>query len=229
MEVEFINLPYDSDEEEPQAPQSPLSDISDAVSTPPLSPDSASSPCGLPGSLELESPSSPTLSLSPVCRTVSPSEIFSPLPQAEDLNTMELEVPPTPLVPTQPLPELDITSPTSPNPSPSRSLSPPVAGPSRRSDLKRPRWSEDESNDESDEFIPERWRAVRPGKRTKVGSHKRAKAKLEGRGTRCDLCGKHLGRATDLPRHRASCKANPERVERATPCEICGKLLPGTF
>lgn len=231
MEAEFINLPYNSDEEELQVPYSPLSDISDAVSTPPLSPDSIGSPCGLPGfSFELESPFSSTspLSLSG-CRTVSPYEIFSPLPQVEDWNdiAMRPEAPPTPVVSTKPLPEPDTTSPYSPDPLPFRSPSPPVASPSRSSALKRPRRFKDESGDESDDFVPEKRKPARLGKRTKASSLKRAK--LENRGAKCDLCGNTLGRATDLPRHKASCKANPERAIRTTPCEICRKPLPGTF
>ena len=238
-----MNLPCE-DEDEDQFPHSPLSEISDAVTTPPLSPctpflspDSIDSPHRLPGSPEPESLFLLTLPL-PLSgyRTVSPCEIFSSLPQVEELIdvAMEPQAPLSPIVSTQPLPELldaysETTSPSSPDPLPSRSSSPPVAGPSRRSLLKRPRWSEDVSGDESDEFTPETPRVARFGKRTKVGSLKRAKARFEGKGTDCDLCGKHLGRATDLPRHKVSCKANPERATRTNPCEFCGKPLPGTL
>jgi len=145
----------------------------------------------------------------------------------------EVQAPPAPVVLTRSLPELpdpcsDATPLSSPNPPPSRPSSPPVAGPSR-SAPKRLRWSEDDSGDESDEFTPQTRKATRPGKRLKVGSLKRASAKLEGKSAKCDLCGKRLGRATDLPRHKASCKENPERVTRSTPCDFCGKLLPGTL
>jgi len=145
----------------------------------------------------------------------------------------EPQAPPAPAVPTRSLPELldpssDATPLPSPNPPPSRSPSPPVAGPSK-SAPKRLRWSDDESGVESDEFTPQTRKAIRPSKRLKVGSLKRAGTKLEGKGAKCDLCGKRLGRATDLPRHKASCKENPERATRKTPCEFCEKLLPGTL
>jgi len=221
-------------------PQSPSSSVSDTASTPPLSPctpflspESIGSPYGIPDSPELESPFLLTLPLSlGGHRTISPHEIFSPLPYVEELSSavVEPEAPSAPIVSTQPLPLLDMFSDATPltsaDPPPFRPSSPPVAGPStsKRSVLKRQRWSEDES----DEFTPERREAARPGKRMKVGSFKRIGAKLEGKGAKCDLCGKHLGRVTDLPRHKASCEANPERATRETPCKFCRKLLPGT-
>lgn len=240
LEAAYINLPRDEDEEESRFPPSPFTSVSDAVTTPPLSPctpflspDSIGSPYRLPASPELLL----TLPLSlSGHQTISPDEVFSPLPQVDDLfsDTVmeELQAPPTPVVPTKSLPELPSpcsdATPSSPNPPPSRPQSPPVAGPSR-SASKRPRWSKDESDDESDEFTPQTRKATRSGKRLKVASLKRVSAKLGGKGTTCDLCGKHLGRVTDLPRHKGSCKENPERETRKTPCEICGKLLPGKF
>lgn len=169
-------------------------------------------------------------------RTISPYEVFSPLPYVGGLSgaVVEPEAPPAPVVSTQPLPSFDmcsdVTPPTSPVPPPYCPSPPPVAGPSvsKKTVLKRPRWAEDES-DGSDEFTPERRRVARPGKRMKVGPPKRVGAKLEGKSTKCDLCGKRLGRATDLPRHKASCEANPERATREIPCKFCGKLLPGTL
>jgi len=145
----------------------------------------------------------------------------------------ELQAPPAPVISTQSLPELldacsDPTPRSSPNPPSSPPPSHPVAGPSRRTVLKRSRWSGDDSGEESDEFTPEVRKAARPCKRPKVGSLKRASAKFDGKSTKCGLCGKRLGRATDLPRHLTSCKANPERETRRVPCEFCGKLLPGT-
>ena len=146
---------------------------------------------------------------------------------------MDSETPPAPVVSTRPLPSFDMCSdvipPASPDPPPFRPSPPPVAGPSasKKTVLKRSRWSEDEG-DES-EFTPEKRRIARPGKRVKVGPSKRVGARLEGKGTKCDLCGKRLGRATDLPRHKASCEANPERATREIPCKFCGKLLPGTL
>lgn len=239
LEAAFINLPSE-DEEDSRFPPSPLTNVSDAVTTPPLSPctpflspDSIDSPCYLP--------TSPFLSTLPFSlsghRTISPYEIFSPLPQVEDLvsDTLmeEPQAPPTPVVPTKSLPELpnarsDTTPLSSPSPPPSRPQSPPIAGPSR-SAPKRSRWTEDESGDESDDFTPQTRKAARPGKRLKVGSLKRVNTKSKAQGTMCDLCGRHLGRATDLPRHKASCKSNPERATRKKTCEICGKLLPGTL
>jgi hypothetical protein len=227
-----------------QPPLSPLSDS--GITTPPLSPcslfespDSLYSPSVLPRS-PLQSPFSLELPLSlGEYQTISPNDIFSPLPlvegdSANDAVMEEVQVPSTPIVPTQSLPEemLDYCAETSPPPSPSpyplpsRSPSSPVAGPSR-SPLKRSRWLEIESGDESDEFMPQRHKKTRAGKRTKAGTVKRASAKFEGKGTRCDLCGMHLGRATDLPRHKASCRSNPERATRRNPCEFCGKMLPG--
>ena len=239
MEAAYINLPYDEDEEESQFHPSPLTSVSDTVTTPPLSPcttssspDSIGSPFHLPAS-----PESPFLFALPLSlsgrQTISPCEIFSPLPQADDsvgdAAMEELLAPPTPVVPTQSLPKLlNACSNATLSPSPSPPQSPPIAGPSR-SAPKRLRWSEDESDDESDEFTPQKRKAARPGKRLKGGSLKRGSAKLEGKGTKCDLCGKHLGRSTDLPRHKESCKENPGRAVRQTPCEICGKILPGTF
>lgn len=245
LEAAYINLPCDEDEEQSQLPPSPLTNVSDAVTTPPLSPctpffspGSVGSPSHLP-----TSPESPFLFALPLSlsgnRTISPYEIFSPLPQLElddlasDTAMEELPAPSAPVVPTQSLPELsdacsDATLPSSPNPPLSLPQSPPTPGPSR-SAPKRLRWSEDESDDESDEFTPQTHKATRPGKRLKIGSLKRAGVKFDGKGTKCDLCGKYLGRTTDLPRHKASCKENPERVTRKTPCEFCGKLLPGTF
>ena len=240
LEAQYINLPCDEEEGEDQLPYSPLSN---PATTPPLSPcsqlwspESLSSPCFLPGSPPFQSPFLSTLPLSwSAHRTISPYEIFSPLPPVEedspnDATMEEVLVPPTPIVPTQSLPEtpdrfLKSIPPSLPNPPPSRSPSPPVAGPSS-SPLKRSRWFKDESGDES-EFTPQVRKKTRAGKRSKPGSLKRAGPKFEGRGTVCDLCGMHLGRVTDLPRHKVSCKFNPERVTRQTPCEICGKPLPG--
>lgn len=239
MEAEFINLPCDGDEAEAQLPYSPFSNLSDPATTPPLSPcsqfgspESLASPSFLPG-LAIQSPFLLTLPLSlSVQQTISPYEIFSPLPLVEDsMNdaTMEeVQVPPTPVVPTRSLSEIpsEITPLYLPNPSPSRPPSPPVAGPSS-SPLKRSRWFKDESGDESDEFTPQVRKKTRAGRRSGTGSLKRVSPGFGGKGTKCDLCGMHLGRVTDLPRHKASCKANPERVTRKTPCEVCGKLLPG--
>jgi hypothetical protein len=244
LEAAYINLPYDEDEEESQLPPSPLTNVSDAVTTPPLSPctpfsESIDSPLHFP-----VSPGDRFLFTLPLSlgfhKTISPYEIFSPLPRVDDLvsdTTMgELLVPPaTPIVPIQSLPELtlanvcpDATLPTSPSPPLSPPQSPPVAG-SSRSTPKRSRWSKDDSDDESDEFTPQTRKATRPEKRLKGGSLKRTSPKSEGRGTKCDLCGKRLGRITDLPRHKASCKENPDREIRKIPCEFCEKLLPGTF
>ena len=240
LEAAYINLPYDDKDEEQQSqlPPSPLTNVSDAVTTPPLSPCtpflspfSIDSPFYLPASPESPFLFTSQLSLSGR-QTISPYEIFSPLPQAGDsVSDAAMEeplAPPSPVIPTQSLPELhnvclDTTLPSSPSPPSSPPQSPPVAGPSR-SASKRLRWSEDESDDESDEFTPQTRKATRPGKRLKGGG-----AKLEGKSTKCDLCGKRLGRATDLPRHSLSCKKNPQRETRKTPCEFCGKLLPGTF
>jgi hypothetical protein len=140
----------------------------------------------------------------------------------------EAQAPPAPVTATQSLPDLpdECSENTPPSRSPTPPTSPPIAGPSR-STFKRSRWSEDESGDESDEFTPRRHKETRAGKRWKASPAKRASSKLEGKGTACDLCGVHLGRATDLPRHRASCKLNPQRETRKTPCDFCGKLLPG--
>lgn len=238
LEAAYINLPCDEDEEESQLPPSPLTDISDAATTPPLSPCSVSS-----SPISIDSPFLlPALSESPFTftfppslsgqRTVSPYEIFSPLPQVDDLITdatmEELLAPPAPAVPNQSLPELHVCSDATLLSSPSAPQYVPVSGPSV-SAPKRLRRSEDESDDESDEFTPQRRRAARPGKRSKGGSFKRGSAKLEGRGTKCDLCGQRLGRVTDLPRHKASCRQNPQRSTRKIPCEFCSKLLPGTF
>ena len=243
MAAQYINIPHDEDEEDPQVVHSPFSSVSETVSTPPLSPctpflspDSIDSHYGLPGSPEFRSPFLLDLPLSLSGRqTVSPHEIFSPLPYVEELSiaVVEPEAPPAPVVPTQPLPLLDTysdpTPPTSPVPPPFRPSPPPVPGPStlKRSVLKRQRWSDNEG-DESDEFTPERRKVARPSKRMKSGSQ-RAGARPEGKGAKCDLCGKRLGRATDIPRHKASCDSNPERATRETPCKICGKLLPGTL
>ena len=228
MEAAYINLPYDEDEEA-------LGNASDAATTPPLSPDSLCSPCLLPG-VSLRVPSLSILSPSPtVSRTVSPYEIFSPLPRVEEdlIGDPVAEggpAPSAPLVTTQSLPEeilyeqVEAIPVSSPNHPPSRSPSPPVAGPSRTR-LKRMRWSEDKSGDESDEFLPQVRKKFRSNGRPKAGPLKRASAKFEG--TVCELCGMPLGRVTDLPRHKASCKSNPERATRKTPCEFCGKLLPG--
>lgn len=214
------------------------------MTTPPLSPcglfespDSLFSPSLFPGS-PAQTPFLPTLPLSlGAYQTVSPYDIFSPLPQVEEVpanDTVmeELRVPLAPVVPTQSLPGETSDSVETPPPSPSkvslpsRSPSPAIAGPSR-SPLKRSRWPEEESGDESDEFTPQWHKKTRVWKRSKAGSVKRTSTKFEGKGTKCDLCGTHLGRATDLPRHRASCKSNPERATRRNPCEVCGKLLPG--
>ena len=235
LEAAYINLPCDEDEES-HIPHSPASD---AATTPPLSPctpflspDSIGSPYGLPGSPELENPFSFALSLSlSGHQTISPYEIFSPLPQVEELGGAvgESEAPPTPVVSTRPLPLFEPCSDPTPNTPLFRSPSPPVAGPSTsRSVLKRPKRSEDEDgSDESDEFTPKKRKVTRLGKRTKVGPIGRIGVKLKGKGAKCDLCGKHFGRATDLPRHKASCKANPERAIRSDRCEVCNKLLPG--
>lgn len=243
MEAAYINLPYDDDTEEARLPDSPLSSTSDSATTPPLSPSSpfespdflCSSPSFLPG-LPFETPFHSTLGLPPsIHQTISPLEIFSPLPQvaenADDAVVEEIRTPPTPVVPTLCLPEemddecIEATPLVSHTSLPSRSPSPPVAGPSR-SPLKRPRRSEGESEDESDEFIPQTRKKNRAGKLSKAGNVKRASGKFEGKGTVCGLCGIRLGRATDLPRHKASCKSNPGRLTRETPCEVCGKLLP---
>lgn len=240
LEAAFINLPCDEDDEEPQIPHSPLTDASDSATTPPLSPCSVfESPDSfattfLPGSA-IQSPFLSTFPLSlSVSRTISPYEIFSPLPQmGEDLannDTMEeVLVPPAPVVPTQSLPEMpDEYPPTASLPSsslpPSRSSSP-LPGPSK-SPLKRQRWSEDESSDDDNEFTLPTRKKTRAGKRFKAGTVKRASTKFEGKGTKCNLCGMRLGRVTDLPRHKASCKSNPERATRGTLCKICHKLLP---
>ena len=249
MEAAYINLPCAEDEEESHLPLSPLTTISETATTPPLSPctpflspDSIDSACDF-----TTSPESPFLLTLPVSlsghRTISPHEIFSPLPQVEDwvgdVSMEELQTPPAPVVRTQSLPEPpnacpDATPPSSPsltssppnpppsrpNPPLSRPQAPPVAGPSR-SVPKRFRWSEDEDDYETDEFTPQPQRTTR--KRLKVST------KLDGKGAKCDLCGKRLGRATDLPRHKASCRSNPERATRGTRCEFCDKLLPGTF
>ena len=87
----------------------------------------------------------------------------------------------------------------------------------------------EDRGDESDEFTPERRKVARPSERMKAGTLERVGSKQEGKGTKCDLCGKRLGRATDLPRHKAYCEANPERAARRTPCKICGKILSGTL
>ena len=238
LEAAYINLPCDEDEEGLQPPHTPLTQISDTGTTPPLSPcspflspDSLVSPFSFPAS-----PGDPfrynfPLSLSGHS-TISPCEVFSPLPQdnfISDTFMEETQAPSTPVVPIQSLPDvcLDVPLPPSPNPLPSCPPSPPIAGPSR-STSKRLRWSDDDSDDGSDEFTPAR-KTSRSGKRAKVGSSKRTGATPGGKGAKCDLCGKPLGRATDLPRHRASCKENPKREVRKTPCEFCGKLLPGTF
>ena len=244
LEAAYINLPHSEDEDDAQPPRSPLSDISEPVTTPPLSPcslfespDSLFSPCYLPGS-PLQTPFQSTSPLSlGLHQTVSPYEVFSPLPRVGedsrgDTVMQDIPAPPTPTVPTKSLPELvdecSESTLSSPQPSTSRSPSPdsPIAGPSR-SLPKRPRWTEEESGDESDDFMPQRRKTTRPGKRLKGSPFKRDGVKLEGKGTKCDLCGMRLGRATDLPRHKASCKSNPERATRGTPCEFCGKLLPG--
>ena len=206
------------------------------MTTPPLSPctassspDSVDSPFHLPTSLE--TPFLFSFSLSLGRQTVSPYEIFSPLPQVDDSvgDVAMEESPPAPAVPTKSLPELlnacsDATLPSSPSPPPSPPQSPPVAGPSR-SAPKRLRWSKDGSDNESDDFTPQKRKPAHPGRRPKGGSTKRTSDK----GTKCDLCGERLGRVTDLPRHKASCKKNPGRVMRKTPCEFCGKPLPGKF
>lgn len=247
LEAAYINLPYDDDEEEAQLPDSPLSNTSDSVTTPPLSPSSpfespdffCCSPSFLPGS-PLETPFHLTPGLPPsIHQTISPFEIFSPLPQmaedaADDAVVEEIRAPPAPVAQTLCLPEeipdeyIETTPLASQNSLPSRSPSPPVAGPSK-SPLKRSRWSEGESEDESDEFIPQTRKKTRAGKLSKAGGVKRTSGKFEGKGTMCNLCGVRLGRATDLPRHKASCKSNPGRATREIPCEICGKLLPGKF
>ena len=147
------------------------------------------------------------------------------------MEEAQAQVPPAPVVPIRSLPEAPDedaeTAPLSlPNTPSFRSPSPLVGG-SSSSPLKRSRWIEDESGDESEEFTPQARKRTRAAKRSNVGPLKRASSKFEGKGTRCDLCGMHLGRVTDLPRHKASCKSNPERTTRKTPCDICGKLLPG--
>lgn len=138
----------------------------------------------------------------------------------------EAQVPPAPVVTTRSLPETpdecDETARFSP-PNPPYS---PVAGPSS-SPLKRSRRFKEESGDESDEFTPQARKKTRAGKRSKANPPKRAGSGFEGKGAKCDLCGMHLGRVTDIPRHKASCKSNPERETRKTPCKVCGKLLPG--
>lgn len=240
MEAAYINLPCE-ESEETQPPQSPLTEVSDSATTPPLSPcslfespDSLCSPCFLPG-LPFQSPFFLTFSPSPVPnQTISPCDVFSPLPQlggeSTDDTAMEVQTPPTPVVPSKSLPEmsddcLDLSPLSPPDPPLPRSPSPPIAGPSRIP-LKRSRWSEDESDDENDEFVPQARKRTCSIKRTKVIPSKRPSTKFEGKGTRCDLCGARLGRVTDLPRHKASCRSNPERAARTTPCEYCGKLLP---
>jgi len=144
---------------------------------------------------------------------------------ADDVTMEEAQVPPAPVVTTRSLPETpdecDETDRFSP-PNPPYS---PVAGPSS-SPLKRSRWFKEESGDESDEFTPQARKKTRAGKRPKTSPPKRAGSRFEGKGAKCDLCGMHLGRVTDLPRHKASCKSNPERETRKTPCKVCGKLLP---
>jgi len=238
LEAQYINLPYDEDGGEAQLTHSPLSNLSDSATTPPLSPcsqfdspESLPSSPFLPGS-PIHSPFLLTLPLSlGVHQTISPYEIFSPLPPVEedlaDGATMEkAQVPPTPVVPTRSLPEapgecVEDTPLSLPNHSPFRSPPTPVAGPSS-SPLKRSRWFEDESGDESDEFTPQARKNTRAGKRSKPGSLKRASSKFEGKGTECNLCGMYLGRVTDLPRHRASCKSNPERTMRKTRVKFVG-------
>lgn len=223
LEAAYINLPCDEDDDEARRlPYSPLSTVSDSVTTPPLSP---CSPFESPDSL-----------FSPFClpcsplQTVSPYEIFNPLPQEGDYRANasvmeEHQAPATPTILAQPLPEELVDARAEASPTPSVAPPFPVAGPST-SPLKRPRWSGDESGDETDDFAPQRQKKTRTKKRSKTRTINPASPKVGGKGVDCDLCGKHLGRVTDLPRHMVSCEENPERATRQTPCEICGKLLP---